>query len=193
MHFSTFLKLLASDTARRIKEVDKYRDQSGGFDYWRPLRDGIARHCAGNNTRQDAISFIEGNCADSNRQNCLTKFDVVADWLGKPPRKAFQVPPRLLFRSPTGSFNVIVEPEIHFRTSSSNKVVSVYPTGSVSINADVAGAGIVLKRRCFGTMGDATFHVFDANKGRLFTAIPNVSERFLDASITDLDAHFASL
>ena len=191
LHFSTFLKLLASPTAERIRNISRYA-QPGGFDYWRPLRAGITRMALHDTTIEDARTYVSDNSSGTNRDNCIDRFDKIADWLARQPGTYSDVSRRGVWNSPNGIFSVHIEPELELMGRTGSRIIAFYPTDQPSLNRDIAGSGIVLLRRYYGEGSNSQFQIYDVNRNLCHRTPTNVSRGLLDADILDIERHFES-
>lgn len=192
LHFATFLKLLASPTGDRIRNISRYA-QPGGFDYWRPLRSGITRMALNGTTNEDARLYVSDNASENNRENCLNQFDKVAGWLGRQSGTVGDVSRRGVWNSPNGVFSVHIEPELEIMGRTGSRIIAFYPTDKPSLNRDIAGSGILLLRRYYGEGSNSQFQIYDVNRNLCHRTPTNVSRNLLDADIQDIEYHFENL
>lgn len=192
LHFATFLKLLALPTGDKLKAVAKYGEDSGGFDYWKPLRSGVIQYCAHGKSREEVHRHISQNSGRTNQERCSSKFESVADWSDKQSGAGF-APNRGVWRSPQALFSVHIEPEIGYETNSNTKITAIYPTSSATLTADTAGAGLILLRDNYRNASNETFGVYQVDTNRCFRRITNNSEAILRADIATLENAFAQI
>lgn len=191
LHFSTFLRLLASTTADRMRTIEKYAEP-GGFDYWKTLRSAITQYTLGTLDRNGVERYISANAGGNSEKNTLDRFNLVADWMGRQTGQGY-APSQGLWTSPNELFSVFVEPEIGLVSSSRDRVVACYPTNSPPLTRDCAGSGIVLLNRHFGEGFNGSLEVYDVKRNRCHRTPTNLSARQLDADIADIERHFHAI
>ncbi len=191
IHFATFLKLIAQNTQDRIKSISKY-DEPGGFDFWGPMRSAVSRYAVEGISQETALNEIERNSGAGNQQYCSTAFETVATWVNNQGGSKHSVS-HGIWTSPLETFRVKIEPEFQVISSRANKTVAVYPNKAPLMTRDVAGAGIIFMREHYGIGYNGDFSVYDVQNRRCHSAMGNVSEQLLRASITDIDSHFERL
>ena len=192
LHFSTFLKLLASPTGERIRSISKYA-QPGGFDYWRSLRTGIAMMALPDTTVADARLYVHDNSGGNNRDNCLDRFDNISSWVNRQSGALSEVSQRGVWTSPNEVFSVYIEPELEIIGRNGSRVIAFYPTEQPALNRDVAGSGILLLRRYYGEGSNSQFQIYDVNRNLCHRTPTNVSGELLNADISDIERHFGNL
>jgi hypothetical protein len=110
MHFATFLKLLTLNAGDKIRDLERYA-KPGGFDFYRPSRDGVVQHCADGRTKGEVLKDIEASSAANSVERNKEIFQRVSGWLAEHPGHA-TMPNRGVWRSPQELFSVHIEPEI---------------------------------------------------------------------------------
>lgn len=186
MHFATFLKLLTQDNGDKIRDLEKY-GKPGGWDFWRPLRDGMDSFVGHGRSRADIESDVRVNSTQTSQQRNLEVFAQAADWFERQSGVGF-LPNRGVWRSPGRVFSVQIEPEIGLEVrNGSQLVVAIYGRNEPRIRRDYAGAAIVLLERAYRRNQDVTFGILDAAGNTLHRARSNVSEQLLDAEIAFIE------
>jgi hypothetical protein len=191
MHFATFLKLLTLNAGDKIRDLERYA-KPGGFDFYRPSRDGVMQHCAHGRSTDRVLKDIEAASAANSRERNKEIFDRVAAWLGS-HAKDTSIPNRGVWRSPNKVFSVHIEPEISFRSKDAQQIIAVYPRKDVRINRDQAGAGLVLLSRGYKGFGNEKFGILDAFGNKVHRTPTNVSERLLDNEIAAIEGELSRI
>ena len=185
MHFATFLKFLSLSTGDKVRDLEKYA-KGGGFDFYRPSRDGVTTLVAQGQPIPAARNNVDINSTDQSRDRNLEIFDGAAAWVSKQSGSGF-LPDRKVYKSPAGSFTVRITPEIGLQTKSKKRIIAVYPRMEPPLSKDVGGAAILLLERTFQD-SNVQFGILDAIRGKVCQAGTNVSARILDNEIAFIDA-----
>lgn len=186
MHFATFLKLLTQDSGDKIRDLEKY-GHPGGWDFWRPLRDGFDSYVGHGRARDEVEGDIRVNSTANSLERNLGVFQQAADWLDRQSGERF-LPNRAVWRSPTQIFSVQIEPEIGLRARNGTEtVISIYGRSEPRLRRDQAGAAVILKERAFRRSNQMTFAILDAGAPTLHRARSNVSEQLLDAEVAFIE------
>lgn len=191
MHFATFLKLLTLNTGDKIRDLERYA-KPGGFDFYRPSRDGIVQHCAHGRTKDRVLRDIETSATTNSVERNKEVFERVSAWVADHPGQAI-MPNRGVWRSPQKTFSVHIEPEISYQAKNTQHVVAVYPSKDVRINRDQAGAELILLGRGYRGFGNEKFGILDAFAGRVHRTPTNISERLLENEIATIEAELARI
>lgn len=186
MHFSTFLKFLTLDTGDKIRHLEGY-STPGGFDFYRPSRNGVLEFSAHGKSRKSVMQDITKTAATNAVAHNIEIFEKAADWLEK-QQGTRVAPSRGVWPSPNKCFSVHIEPEIGLEVGNRKKVIAVYPRREPRLNRDKAGAGVVLLRRAYQGSGTEEFGILDAYGNKAYWAPTNVSEALLDREIATIDA-----
>lgn len=187
MHFSTFLKFLTLDTGDKIRQLESYATP-GGFDFYRPSRDGVLQFSAHGRSRKNVIADIAKTASTNSVDHNVEIFEHAADWLEKQKTGQRIAPSRGVWPSPRKNFSVHIEPEIGLESNSKQKILAVYPRRDPRLNRDKAGAGIILLRRAYKGSGDEEFGIFDAYGAKAFWSPTNVSSALLEREIDIIDS-----
>ena len=186
MHFATFLKLLSQDAGEKIKDLEKYATP-GGFDFWRPLREGVGRHVAHGQNSDSVKQFIEQSAANNAVNRNVEVFTSVSEWVARQSGVGF-LPNRGVWKSPNGVFSIHIEPEIGLEKRNGEKhITAIYGRTTPRLNRDKAGAAIILLEKSYRGDGSETFGILDAGKPQLIRAKTNVSERLLEVEISFIE------
>ncbi len=186
MHFATFLKLLTQDTGDKIRDLEKY-GRPGGYDFWRPLRDGMDAFVGHGLGIEDVRRDISINASANSSTRNLEVFEQAATWVSRQNGRGF-IPNRAVWRSPGGMFSVQIEPEIGLeRRNGCQLVAAIYGRKEPRIRRDQAGAATLLLERTYRSNEDVEFGILDASAGVLHRARSNVSEALLDAETRFID------
>ncbi len=191
LHFSTFLKLLASSNAERIRNISRYA-QPGGFDYWRTFRTGVCNIALDDSTIETARNYVSQNTPDGNRDNCLNKFDKVSAWLNR-QQGTYSGNERGIWNSPNNVFSVHIEPEMQITGRAGSRVIAFYPNNAPALSRDTAGSGILLLRRHYGQGCNSQFQIYDVERNKCYKTPTNVSMNLLDTDIQAIEGHFQNL
>lgn len=187
MHFSTFLKFLTLDTGDKIRHLENYATP-GGFDFYRPSRDGVLQYSAHGRSREKVMGDIAQMAAMNSVAHNIEIFEHVADWLDK-QRKGKQITPsRGVWPSPRKNFSVHIEPEVGLEIGDKKSILAVYPRREPRLNRDKAGAGILLLQRAYKGVGDEKFGILDAYGAKAFWSPTNVSSALLEREIETIDS-----
>lgn len=187
MHFSTFLKFLTLDTGDKIRQLESYATP-GGFDFYRPSRDGVLQFSAHGRSRKNVVADIAKTASTNSVAHNIEIFDHVADWLEKQKANHRIAPSRGVWPSPKKKFSVHIEPEIGLENNSQQRILAVYPRREPRLNRDKAGAGIILLRRAYQGSGDEEFGILDAYGAKAFWSPTNVSSALLEREIDIIDS-----
>jgi hypothetical protein len=180
------LKFLTLDTGDKIRHLENY-GKPGGFDFYRPSRDGVLNFSAHGKSRNSVIADIESQAAPNNVRHNIEIFENVADWLDK--QSGIRVTPsRGVWPSPSKVFSVHIEPEIGIEKGGKKKVLAVYPRREPRLNRDKAGAGILLLRQAYKGNGKEEFGILDAYDQKAFWSPTNVSSTLLDIEISTIES-----
>jgi len=191
MHFATFLKLLTLNTGDKIRDLERYA-KPGGFDFYRPSRDGVVQHCAHGRTKDRVLDDIEVSSTANSLERNKEVFEQVSAWIADHPGHA-TMPNRGVWRSPQKRFSVHIEPEISYQSKSAQHVIAVYPRKDVRINRDQAGAGLILLNRGYRGFGNEKFGILDAFGNKVHRTPTNISERLLENEIATIEAELARI
>jgi len=190
MHFATFLKLLTQDTGDKIRDLEKY-GRPGGYDFWRPLRDGMDGLVGHGRLQSKVQADIAANASANSKKRNLEVFDQAAEWFAKQAGTGF-FPNRGVWKSPAGMFSVQIEPEIGLEKKNGQQLVAaIYGRAAPRIRRDQAGAAIILLERTYKSNADIEFGILDAAAGKLHKAKSNVSEALLEAETKFIDEQLA--
>lgn len=192
MHFSTFLKFLTLNTGDKIRHLENY-SKPGGFDFYRPSRDGALEYSAHGRDRRDVITKIKSVAASSTVAHNVEIFEGVADWLDRQTGCTRVAPGRGVWPSPKRLFSVHIEPEIGLEKGPVRKVLAVYPRREPRLNRDQAGAGIVMLKRAYNGTGSEHFGILDALGQKAYWTPTNVSEAMLDSEIATIEKELARI
>ncbi|WP_417770170.1 hypothetical protein [Stappia sp.] len=191
MHFATFLKLLTLNTGDKIRNLERYA-KPGGFDFYRPSRDGVVQHCAHGRTKDRVLKDIEASSTANSVERNKEIFRKVSSWFADHPGQA-AMPNRGVWRSPQKMFSVHIEPEISYQSKNMQHVIAVYPRKEVRINRDQAGAGLILLGRGYQGSGNEKFGILDAFGNKVYRTPTNISERLLENEIATIEAELARI
>lgn len=191
MHFATFLKLLTLNTGDKIRDLERYA-KPGGFDFYRPSRDGVVQHCAHGLTKDRVLKDIEASSTANSVERNKEIFEKVWGWVAAHPGAA-AMPSRGVWRSPQKIFSVHIEPEISYQFKNEQHVIAVYPRKDVRINRDQAGAGLILLSRGYRGLGNEKFGILDAFGNKVLRTPTNISERLLENEIATIEAELARI
>lgn len=187
MHFSTFLKFLTLDTGDKIRQLEAYATP-GGFDFYRPSRDGVLQFAAHGRSKENVIRDIQTNAPSNTVAHNVEIFVHTANWLDKQKNGQRIAPARGVWPSPRKHFSVHIEPEIGFEKAGKRKILAVYPRRAPRLNRDQAGAGIILLSRAYRGAESEEFGILDAHGSRAFWTGTNVSSAILDREIATIDS-----
>lgn len=185
MHFSTFLKFLTLDTGDKIRQLESY-SAPGGFDFYRPSRDGSMQYSAHGRPRQSVEEDIVKSSSQNSSSHNISIFNHVADWLDKTKCSRI-IPSRGVWRSPAGKFSVHIEPEIGIETKGEKRIIAVYPRKDPRLNRDKAGAGLILLKAAYKGFGTEKFGILDAHGSKVFWSPTNISSALLEREIRTID------
>lgn len=191
MHFATFLKLLTLNAGDKIRDLERYA-KPGGFDFYRPSRDGVMQHCAHGRPKDRVLKDIEASSATNSVERNKEIFGKVSAWIADHPGDA-TIPNRGVWRSPQKIFSVHIEPEISYQSKNELHVVAVYPRKEVRINRDQAGAGLILLGRGYRGVGNEKFGILDAFGSKVHRTPTNISERLLENEIASIEAELVRI
>ncbi|MGV0910859.1 hypothetical protein [Martelella sp. FOR1707] len=191
MHFATFLKLLTLNMGDKIRDLERYA-KPGGFDFYRPSRDGIVKHCSAGRTRENVLRDIENSATTKSVDRNKEVFERVAVWVAGHPGQA-SIPKRAVWRSPHKTFSVHIEPELSYQAKNAQHVVAIYPSKDVRINRDQAGAGLILLSRGYRGSGNEKFGILDAFAGKVHRTPTNISERLLENEIATIETELSRI
>jgi hypothetical protein len=186
MHFSTFLKLLTLNTGDKIRHLEGYASP-GGFDFYRPSREGAFAYCAHGRSRTRVAEDIKKNAASNALERNLDIFEDVANWLDKQKGERNSTS-RGVWRSPKKTFSIHIEPELGLIQAGRQKVVAVYPRKEPRINRDQAGAAILLLSEGYKTTEQIEFGILDCKGGKAFWSPTNVSQALLTSEVAMIEA-----
>lgn len=187
MHFSTFLKFLTLDTGDKIRHLEAYATP-GGFDFYRPSRDGVLQYSAHGRSRKSVATDIAKAASNNSVAHNIEIFEHVADWLDKQKKGKCVTPSRGVWPSPKRQFSVHIEPEIGLESTGKSKILAVFPRREPRLNRDKAGAGIILLRRAYKGSGEEEFGILDAYDQKAYWSPTNVSSALLDREIDIIDS-----
>lgn len=191
MHFATFLKFLTLNPGDKIRDLEKYT-KPGGFDFYRPSRDGVVQYSAHKRTREQVLKYISDVSSTNSEERNAEIFMRVAAWTDKHSGNT-TVPNRGVWRSPNSVFSVHIEPEIAYEQKDTQRVVAVYPRKDVRLNRDQAGAGLILLQRGYRGSGNEKFGILDAYASKVHWTPTNVSARLLDNEIATMESELDRL
>lgn len=192
MHFATFLKLLTQDRGDQIRDLEKY-GTPGGWDFWRPLRDGMSAFVGHGRSFEAVREDIEVNAAGNSRARNIEVFEQAAEWVSKQSGTGF-IPNRGVWKSPGGMFSVQIEPEIGLeRRNGRQLIVALYGRAEPRIRRDQAGAATILLESSYRSNADIEFGILDAAAGTLHKARTNVSQSLLEAETHFIDEQLARI
>lgn len=186
MHFSTFLKFPTLDTGDKIRQLESYLTP-GGFDFYRPSRDGVLQYSAHGRSRTLVAQDVSKNSTSSSATHNVEIFENVANWLDKQKGQRI-APSRGVWPSPKKRFSVHIEPEIGLELMGRQKIIAVYPRRDPRLNRDKAGAGTLLLQRAYKGTGNEDFGILDAYGQKAFWSPTNVSSALLDREIETIDS-----
>jgi hypothetical protein len=185
MHFSTFLKFLTLDTGDKIRQLENYA-KPGGFDFYRPSRDGVLNYAAHGKSQESIIADIEKQAAPNSANHNIEIFENVATWIDK--QSGIKIAPsRGVWPSPSKIFSVHIEPEIGIEKGEIRRVLAVYPRREPRLNRDKAGAGVLLLQKAYKGNGNEEFGILDAYGQKAFWSPTNVSSTLLDIEISTIE------
>lgn len=191
MHFATFLKFLTLNSGDKIRDLEKYA-KPGGFDFYRPSRDGVLQYAVHGRTQDQVLKDISKTSSTNSEERNKEIFERVAAWMDKHQSNA-TMPNRGVWRSPNSVFSVHIEPEIAYEHKGVEHVVAVYPRKDVRLNRDQAGAGLILLRRGYGDSKNEKFGILDAFANKVHWTPTNVSERLLDNEIGTMESELSGI
>ncbi len=142
---------------------------------------------------EDARTYVGHNASDTNKDNCIDRFDKIAAWVSRQSGTCSDVTRRGVWNSPNEVFSVHIEPEVQITGRGGSRIVAFYPTDQPSLNRDIAGSGILLLRRFYGEGNNSQFQIYDVNRNLCHRTPTNVSLGLLDADIQDIEHHFSNL
>jgi hypothetical protein len=185
MHFSTFLKFLTLDTGDKIRQLENYA-KPGGFDFYRPSRDGILNYAAHSKSRASVVADIGKQAAQNSASHNVEIFENAVNWLDKQVGTKI-APSRGVWPSPEKVFSIHIEPEIGLEKGGETRVIAVYPRREPRLNRDKAGAGILLLQKAYKGTGKEDFGILDAHGQKAFWSPTNVSSSILDIEIATIE------
>ena len=191
MAFATFLKLLSQTAGERIRDLEKYATP-GGYDFWRPLREGIDEKSVHGLSDDFVLKGIEQKSAQNQAPRNQAVFSSVSIWLEKQKGKG-GIPPKGVWKSPNGVFTIRVEPEISLLQNSGNSlVIAIYGRKEPRISRDDAGAALLVLKQSLGDVAGRTYGILDAGSesesARLTKTGTNVSEQVLSTAVVMIEA-----
>ncbi|MGN6771814.1 MAG: hypothetical protein ACTHJQ_18490 [Rhizobiaceae bacterium] len=185
MHFSTFLKLLTQSTGDKIRDLSGYA-QSGGFDFYRSSRDGVAEICAKSTSISTVIAKVKAIAPPNGIERNVEIVEHCSNWLSK-QKGTGSKPKRSVWASPQKVFSVLIEPEILISSNAGLRVLAVYPRIEPRINRDQAGAGIIILKKAYKGDGTEKFGILDAYAEKAFWSPTNASQSILEHEVAMIE------
>lgn len=159
--FTTFLKICASTSLGKIRELQRFT-RPGGYDFYKVLKQLAPAICSGKISISEAENQISRITRDAERKHTLQAIRTFHQWCST-RKLEWQTPPKGVSKSaPSGLVTIRLEPEIAFRDDGGIlNVLYLWNLNKPELKSELAGEGLRLLTRDLSRSSEIKFGIFD--------------------------------
>ena len=121
------------------KQYDKY-NEPGGFKYYRELEKAATELTVGGQCFADASTSIRSITDDSLREHNLDGLEALEKWKSRRKARHFFAVPSAVYKSPSGTLAVKIQPQFGLVEKDGRKIVAVWNSAAPKLARVVAAS-----------------------------------------------------